>query len=63
MNGWLIALEVVGVIGGIATILALSLGPMLYLGNKIDNIRKDIAEESKDFHGRLCAIETQNKGK
>lgn len=58
------ALEVAGIIGGIATWLALSLGPMFYLGSKIDAMRSDIAsirkemhEESKDFHGRLCAIE------
>lgn len=59
-----IVLEVVGIIGGVATWLALSLGPMIYLGSKIDAIRKDLSDfktdmhqESKDFHARLCVIE------
>jgi hypothetical protein len=59
-----ITLEVLGVIGGTATILALFLGPMFYLGSKIDAIRSDMAflrkemyDENKDFHGRLCNIE------
>ena len=64
-------LEVAGIIGGIATWLALSLGPMFYLGSKMDALRSDINsvrtdlasfktemyQESKDFHGRLISIE------
>lgn len=58
---WKIALEVLGIIGALATILALFLGPMLYLGNKIDNFKDTMFQEMKDFHGRLCAIEERNK--
>lgn len=29
----------------------------IYLGNKMDAIRTDMARESKDFHGRLVSIE------
>ena len=75
---WSLILEIVGVIGGIATLIALMLGPMFYLGSKMDNLRKDIKQdmdsfrkeirgdmdefrkETKDFHGRLCAIEERN---
>lgn len=67
-------LEISGIIGGIATVMALMLGPMFYLGAKIDNVkdqihqemvsfRSEIHQEMKDFHGRLCAIEERNKNK
>jgi hypothetical protein len=52
--------------------LAFFLAPMLWLGSKIDGVRdslkkdiddlrKDMQKEMKDFHGRLCAIEEKNK--
>lgn len=63
---WITVLEVAGVIGGIATLLAFLLAPMFWLGSKIDHIRADMekirgdmATEAKDFHGRLCAIESE----
>lgn len=71
---WIQVLEVFGLIGGIATVLAFFLAPMLWLGSKIDGVRdslkndidslrQEMAKEMKDFHGRLCAIEERNKGK
>lgn len=56
-------MEICGIIGGIATVMALTLGPMFYLGAKIDNFKDQMHEEMKDFHGRLCAIEERNKNK
>lgn len=50
---WKITLEILGLIGGIATVLALFLAPMFYLGSKIDKIREEMYQENKDFHGRL----------
>ena len=57
-------IEILSIIGGIATIFGLFLGPMFWLGSKIDGIRNELHEfkdqmhqEMKDFHGRLCAIE------
>lgn len=65
---WKLALEIVGLVGGVATLIALMLGPMFYLGAKIDafknEVRGDMNEfrkEMKDFHGRLCEIEERNK--
>lgn len=51
------ALQIVGLVGGIATVLALFLAPMIYLGSKIDAMRAEMHAESKDFHARLCMIE------
>jgi len=58
---WKIVLEILGIIGGVATILALFLAPMLWLGSKIDAFRAEMHQENKDFHGRLCTIEERNK--
>lgn len=46
---WQLVIEICGVIGGVATFLALLLGPMFYLGSKIDSIRKDLQDEMKEF--------------
>jgi uncharacterized protein YdgA (DUF945 family) len=46
---WGLILEIVGVIGGIATLLALMLGPMFYLGTKIENLRKSMDENMRAF--------------
>ena len=61
---WLIVLEIVGVIGGIAAAMGLVLAPMFYLGNKIDAVSKDLQDcrkemhqENKDFHSRLLILE------
>jgi Tfp pilus assembly protein PilO len=65
---WQSALEIVGCIGGLATLLALMLGPMFYLGAKIEAFKnqmhedmKEFREELKDYHGRLCSLEEKNK--
>ena len=69
---WMTVLEVVGVIGGVATLLGFMLAPMFWLGSKIDQLRQDLHQEItilrkemndefKDFHGRLCAIEEGRK--
>jgi len=61
---WTLALEIFGIIGGIATVFAMFLGPMIWLGSKMDNLstelRNEMSEmrnEMKDFHGRLCTLE------
>ena len=70
---WRILLEIFGLIGGLATIFGLFLGPMFWLGSKIDsvkmelkkeieNLKSDVYSENKDFHGRLCVIEEKNRG-
>lgn len=43
---WITILEVIGVIGGVATVLGLFLAPMIWLGSKIDQIR---AESKSDW--------------
>lgn len=48
-----------GVIAGLFTILSVNIGLFLHLGGKIDSLRKDVADEMRDFHGRLCALETR----
>lgn len=65
---WKTVTEIAAIVGGIATLLAMFLGPMFYLGSKIDSFRKEVHQdmnefrkESKDFHGRLCAIEEKIK--
>ena len=68
--GWIIVLEICGVIGGIATAMALLLAPMFWLGSKIDAFRQEMHQEmkdfkdaihleTKDFHGRLISLETR----
>lgn len=32
-----------------------------HMDNKLDAFMKDVQEERKDFHGRLCAIEERNR--
>jgi len=32
-----------------------------HMDAKLDAFMKDVQEERKDFHGRLCAIEERNK--
>lgn len=54
---WIGIIEILVLIGGIATIFGLFLAPMFYLGSKIDSMREEMYQENKDFHGRLCAIE------
>lgn len=58
---WKLTIEIISVIGGIATFFALILAPMFYLGSKIDSLREEMTKESKDFHKRLCEIEAGNK--
>jgi hypothetical protein len=68
MSWWLLALEIVGFVGGIATFIGLMLAPMFYLGSKIDAVRTDLEAwkneshlEIKDFHGKLCVLEERSK--
>lgn len=67
---WPFILEIAGLMGGIATLFAFFLGPMFYLGAKIEGIRSELHQfkdemhkDIKDFHGRLCEIEERNKSK
>lgn len=57
-------IEFASLAGGIATVLAFFIGPTIYLGakieafkDKIDEFKTEFNKESKDFHGRLCALE------
>jgi hypothetical protein len=45
----------------LVTILGSPVAFALYLGSKIDALRKDISDESKDFHARLRIIEERRK--
>ncbi len=63
---WTVALEIFGLIGGIATVMALLLAPMIWIGSKIDSLRQEVHQdmnefrkEMKDFHGRLISLETR----
>ena len=54
---WTVALEIFGLIGGIATVMALLLAPMIWVGSKIDAFRQEVQndmnefrKEMKDFH-------------
>lgn len=31
--------------------------------NLVDSMHREIMQEMKDFHGRLCALEEKNRGK
>ena len=65
VNDWTIIISVFAVvITNLGTVIAL----YLHLDKKLDEGRKEtnillkaIADEMKDFHGRLCAIEERNK--
>lgn len=46
-----------GIMSICVAILAITIGSPLYLGNKIDNLRRDMQQDMKDFHGRLCTLE------
>lgn len=47
------------VIAGLFTILSVNIGLFLHLAGKIDSLRKDLHDEMKDFHGRLCSLESR----
>lgn len=57
--GWT---EIITLSSCLVTILGSPVAFALYLGSKMDAIRKDISEESKDFHARLRLIE-ERRGK
>lgn len=42
---WTIALEIFGLIGGIATVIALLIAPMLWLGSKIDSVSENLNQK------------------
>jgi len=45
----------------VATNLITVIALHTHLDNKTNNLIKAIADEMKDFHGRLCAIEERNR--
>ena len=49
MEGWQLALEICGIIGGIATLMAFLLGPMFYVASKITDLRKELSSEMNGF--------------
>ena len=51
--------QIVAIYGGIFSILGVMIGLFLYLAGKIDSLKKDINEEMRDFHGRLCSLEAR----
>jgi hypothetical protein len=51
-----------GVIAALLTVLSVNIGLFLHLAGKIDAIRSDIHQETKDFHGRLCSLEARWHG-
>jgi hypothetical protein len=61
MSTWKMTLEIIAIVGGIATLLALLLAPMFFLGAKIDKLRDDMYQEMKDFHNRLFILEERNR--
>ncbi len=46
---WTIALEIFGLIGGIATVMALLLAPMIWLGSKIDAVASELNQKIDSF--------------
>lgn len=54
--------EIIVLSSCLVTILGSPIAFALYLGNKMDSLKNQIDVESKDFHGRLCAIE-ERRGK
>lgn len=50
---WTVTAEIVGVVGGIATLLALMLGPMFYLGTKIESFRKNMEDKFDKFRNEF----------
>ncbi len=41
----------------VGTLLGFMLVGFLYFAQKLDGIRKDMHEEARDFHGRMCRLE------
>lgn len=50
---WKITIELLGIVGGITTFITLFLGPMFYLGSKIDNLRKESKQDLSDFRNEV----------
>ena len=46
---WTVTLEIFGVIGGIATVIALLVAPMLWLGSKIDSVSSELNQKIDAF--------------
>ena len=51
------------IIGALTALFSVMVGFFIYLATKIDNLTNSIHKESKDFHGRLCAIEEKYRSK
>ena len=58
---WLQLLVLLGTM--IGTVLGIVIPFHLHTTSRLDIALKAIADEMKDFHGRLCAIEERNKRK
>ena len=41
----------------IVSVFGMGIGVILFITRELRQISKDIAAESKDFHGRLCKLE------
>ncbi len=59
--------EVIAIIGSNIALITWLRSDMKSFESKIelqvDSIKKEMQKESRDFHGRMCAIEERNKGK
>lgn len=73
LNKRKIAAEILAIIAGTATLLALIMAPTIYLSSKMDNLQSSIyskldsemnefRKEIKDFHARLSVLEERSKG-
>lgn len=59
---WTQALTIIGAnIVLLGAMIGILVSLFLHSGGKIEAALKAINEETKDFHGRLCAIEERNK--
>ena len=56
-------LQIITVIGSTLIIVLIFFGIMIYLHNAIRGDIKAIADEMKDFHNRLCEIESRKMRK
>lgn len=54
---------VVAVVGSNIALISWLRSDMKMFEAKIDGWKEEIQKESKDFHGRLCAIEERNRPK
>lgn len=64
MESWLQVATIVGAnLGLFLWAVRQSRSDYLHCQRSIETFKDAMLKESKDFHGRLCAIEERNKGK